>query len=416
MSDIEEEDVLYARCPSMYRNDQLLNFAKAEDKKLYQKGTSALGSTFGCDPDDFTLFLNELSDRANSYGWKSILTIPVDKNVVDGPTNHLIDEYGRVSIERVRADASSYIGTICRQDQDAYMLFECLQASLSPEAKKKCGLFKKEFTVNGIPSGPLLLKVIIRESHVDTKATVRLIRESMSAMDTLMEECHSNIATFNNHVRRQIASLAARGESSSDIIPNLFKGYAKAGDQGFRDFIMRKRDDYDQDIQPPLDAESLMALAESKFRARVESKEWEVQSTAEKLVALEATFANYVSKTKPKGTGGKKKERGTPPGPNSKPGTERKLFEKPKWMLVAPKQGEARSKTMDDKEYHWCAKHASWVRHKPSECLLSANGEKKNAAGNNNKKKETKDTKKVKLDRAYANAAAAVEDPDESDE
>ena len=39
-------------------------------------------------------------------------------------------------------------------------------------------------------------------------------------------------------------------------------------------------------------------------------------------------------------------------------------------MLIAPKQGEPKKKTMpgDDKPWYWCPKHSSWVRHSPDKC------------------------------------------------
>ena len=67
---------------------------------------------------------------------------------------------------------------------------------------------------------------------------------------------------------------------------------------------------------------------------------------------------------------------------------------------------------MDKKEYFWCPKHLSWVRHKPQECLLN---EDKQASNRNGNKKAANKEKKVKLNSAYANAAAVVK-LDEEDE
>ena len=75
---------------------------------------------------------------------------------------------------------------------------------------------------------------------------------------------------------------------------------------------------------------------------------------------------------------GKKKDRGVKP-----------------WVLVAPKTGESKSMTKNDKEYHWCLKCADgagqWVRHKPSEHQDNSKSKKKstsNSRGNDESSKK----------------------------
>ena len=88
-----------------------------------------------------------------------------------------------------------------------------------------------------MPAGPLLLKLIISKAHVDSRATVSFIRTSLTLLDSKMIELDSNIKAFNQYVKAQIKNLAARGETSSDLLINLFKGYKAANDVEFADFI-----------------------------------------------------------------------------------------------------------------------------------------------------------------------------------
>jgi hypothetical protein len=46
--------------------------------------------------------------------------------------------------------------------------------SISKEGKNKILIWKKQYTVRNFSSGTLLLKIIIRESHLDTNATKRI--------------------------------------------------------------------------------------------------------------------------------------------------------------------------------------------------------------------------------------------------
>ena len=57
------------------------------------------------------------------------------------------------------------------------MMYKCLLNSLSKEAKIKVQVCESEYIImidegTYVPSGNLLLKVIIRESHLDTNAMI----------------------------------------------------------------------------------------------------------------------------------------------------------------------------------------------------------------------------------------------------
>ena len=92
-------------------------------------------------------------------------------------------------------------------------------------------------------SGNLLLKVLVRESHLDTNATTSWIRTQLSSLDEYMMIIGSNIGKFNFHVQTLMGSLTARGETSTDLLTNLFKGYAKCSDKPFVAYMARKQED-----------------------------------------------------------------------------------------------------------------------------------------------------------------------------
>jgi hypothetical protein len=55
-----------------------------------------------------------------------------------------------------------------------------------------------------------------------------------------MIELDSHIEAFKFYVKAQVKNLLARGEASSDLLVNLFKGYKMANDVEFADFIKHK--------------------------------------------------------------------------------------------------------------------------------------------------------------------------------
>ena len=109
------------------------------------------------------------------------------------------------------------------------MLYSCIMNSLSKEGKTKIHVWREQYTMpGGYKSGNLLLKIVIRKSHLDTNATTSVLRLKLSALDTYMPKVNSDIVKFNTFVRLLLDSLAARGEESSDTLVNLFKGYLAA--------------------------------------------------------------------------------------------------------------------------------------------------------------------------------------------
>lgn len=59
-----------------------------------------------------------------------------------------------------------------------------------------------------------------------------------------MTSVNNNMTTFNKFVRLQLDALTARGESSSDVMVNLFKGYLAAPDKEFATYIKQKKNDF----------------------------------------------------------------------------------------------------------------------------------------------------------------------------
>ena len=162
----------------------VLDYSKPEDKKLYNKATSRMypeDQLFDCTPGNMHDFLKVLDRRADEYGWNNeitgILWIPEDHKNVNAELHYLPKEYGKISIERIKLFEASYLDEEKRVAQDSYMLYHCLLNSLTKEARIKVQMWEQEYIIKNdqgtvVPSGNLLLKVIIRESHLDTNATM----------------------------------------------------------------------------------------------------------------------------------------------------------------------------------------------------------------------------------------------------
>jgi hypothetical protein len=115
-----------------------------------------------------------------------------------------------------------------------------------------------------------LLKVIVYLANPDTQATTAHIRTQLTKTDEKIVELQFNILKFNDWVNEQVAGLEARGETTSDLLVNLFKGYDVVPDTEFKADIADSRQKYDRGEL--LTAEQLMLQAQNKYKNRVQSR------------------------------------------------------------------------------------------------------------------------------------------------
>ena len=289
------------------------------------------------------------------------------------------------------------------------MLASCLLGSLTKDAINTVTNYEDEYVINKIPYGPLLLKVIIRESHIDTRFTSRAIRINLRELDQYMPRVNCDIKKFNSYVTGLINDLNARGESSNDLLMNLFEAYKVVDDDEFNRFILIKEQEYDdgQDIT----VQTLMRKAETKYATLVQRNAWNVPTAKDKkIMALESKVTTMQKELKKKKKGNKQNGNGNADGKNK---------QGHKWKTVAPKDNEPKVKEKNGKTYHWCPTHKSWTIHKPEDCKglrrrnqpANADAPPDNPNNNNgNNNGGENDQRRLQLDAAMASAATAHQD------
>jgi len=206
--------------------------------------------------------------RAKKFGWtdnNGILIIPPDPatpNVV----KNLLDDYGTISYEAILAKEQTYMDTDCRGTQDTHMLYECIMNSLTDEGRAKLNIDDDMYTVgtNERMSGACLLKILIRKSHLDSNATSSMIRFKLSNLDEYLSEIDNDINKFHKYVKVLIDNLHARGETTHDLLANLFKAYAACSDQTFVKYMSDVQTRWEDD--EALTPNQLMQKAANKFK------------------------------------------------------------------------------------------------------------------------------------------------------
>jgi hypothetical protein len=401
----ENDDVPFALTPAR-ATDEVIDYRSKQGSSIWDKGKAKLsGEPFDCTPEGLRDFLELLQTRGGEMGWDtSVLGIPDDYNDMTGPSKDYLDHYGSITLEHLKKCAETYVNASSRAAQDSYMMFKCIHDSLSKIGRDKVTLYKKDYIIGGTESGILFLKIVVRESHIDTNATTSTIRDQLIDLHAYLAQVNFDVSKMNQHAQQLLEALRARGETTQDLLNNLFKAYKTVQDEDFINYIKAKESDYHEGTID-LNADRLMLLAKNKYRLLVDQGTWQAPTVAEeKIIALEAKLAamkkTSYGKTPDKNKGGKKN-----PGKGGKGGGKDKKNrrEKEPWMLVKPKDGEPTEKKHDGKTWHFCTKHASWCLHTTAQCK-----------GIGFKKVQFKEDGKTRLIKA-TQATVRFDEDDESD-
>jgi hypothetical protein len=148
-----------------------------------------------------------------------ILNIP-DSN---GTRRNVISEYGLLSAQNIRDHASTYHTRQTRQAQNGVQMGQCLVNFMTKAGKLKITKESGAYYVDGILSGPFLLKLILKKAIIDSRATSANLREQLTTLDSYMASVDCNMELFNQHVKEVVAGMRARGESTDELVVNLFK-------------------------------------------------------------------------------------------------------------------------------------------------------------------------------------------------
>ena len=370
------QPVVFAREPAQANQAGLLNYNDRNDIELHKNGSKALPG----DPYDGTKiqqWLAKVESRGISLGMQNILTF----------NGELITRrYGDISRNDVMTAAMQYQQAQGRDAQNASILFNFLSASITDTIRTKVNLEPERFVLQlptqvpdittPVNDGTCFLKAIIDSTYTNTLSGASMAREELSSLDTYMKTLKkSNITKFNLYVKEKIKELEAANETTSDLIVNLFKGYKKANDKAFRDWVKRLQEDYnDRKVTFHPNGIELMEKVENYYLDKMRTGEWgKLDEDQETILALKAQLKNMENPKKKgkKDEKEKKSKKGSKKRGRNEEDKENEPYEKPAWKLQAPKEGEPKKKEVEGKTYHWCTGHKEWTIHTSAACRLN---------------------------------------------
>lgn len=348
-------------------NDDPIDFRTPSGLKMFLAAIAKLDTTYDGQEVGLKAFLQQVSERADNYGWDNVLLIP-DANGILQP---LLTKHGCLTTTNVRDHAMIFMAARRKDRQASQCMMRMIKASISSELKNRLLCRKSSYTVvvpavGIVPQetsevGTLLLYELISMVSIETRATIDTLKERLYDLPKIMQESKVNIEEFNVTVDDIINKLEARNATiaDADIIPGLFRVYGATGDSAFDAFIALKYSAYLEKAYNPT-RPGLMVTAAERYKIlqpqwlRATDQQMELINMRAEIISQRAEIQqlrqNPPKRPATKGaTGAAKKTRFTP-----------KDFA---WKEVAPAPGGPQDKEMNGKQYIYCPHHGKtkWV-------------------------------------------------------
>lgn len=388
------QPVPFALTPGQLQSG-VIDYRTKEGKKIFEKAIEPLPDKYDGSAGGLALFLSQLETKATNCGWNNgfptedIINLPTDPNR-PAISRNLLQEHAQFSVVGLTAwELNNLIGTQDKRAQNNYNMLTCLKASLAIEMQETLDSEWSSYTVGGNEIASLYLLALIAHAEPGTHATVALVRTDLTNLDVKMLELDSDIDKFNQYVRQQKRKLIQRQEQTTDLLVNLFKGYAATRDAKFVQTISKAEEDYLHGKLPNLTDETLMVEAHTAYKVRKEKGIWgKLSPDQELIVAMKAQLEELSDK---------RLKLSTQSGNNEKTKELKKKLKNLKNELKKKKKGKGadsndgkwawKNKNPDNKKkmskngktYYWCPYHnddaGMWVLHKPENCNNKPDGE-----------------------------------------
>ena len=343
----------FSLSPARTTND-IIDYATSDGMKLFAKATKPQKTEYDGTPDGLRLFLGNFRDHANTSNWKDNTNVTTATGDQD-----LASRYGKITEAELLTHVEVFNGTQTRLAQNSAQMIIYLKESLADNFKLEVYMNAALYTLAGVEVGELFLWQIIKLVNADTQATVGYIREALTNLPSVTLKLNSDVHEINKWINNQVESLTSRGETSNDLMTNIFKAYAVVQDKEFVRYVADLKTQY-EDGRIDMDADKLMMMGHQKFKNLGLAEVWEAPvddkkdivalTTTEELTALKTTVEELkvllASKKKPS-TGDK---------------------DKWAWKSIAPQASQPKTKQVNAKVYHWCPNHVKWCIHTPAEC------------------------------------------------
>lgn len=173
-----------------------------------------------------------------------------------GDTVSLIDSYGQLTFDELKQKAQHEVGQhLSRFAQDDVQFGQALMQSLTPEAKAKLAIYKKDYDLTSASgsvntSGILLFKIFVRESVLDSNVSTEILEtELVELPNKMINEMKGNPKEYIKKLQELIVCLEARGRQPHMALYVLWRGLEKAACASYRRWLEDRREEHNSGAQ-----------------------------------------------------------------------------------------------------------------------------------------------------------------------
>ena len=167
-------------------------------------------------------------------------------------TQSLILQYALITTKNVTISKTASMGTETRESKNSYQIYQCLYASLTRTTNSFLYLKSEDYMIEVTdgstrimtPRGPLFLKLIINKVKMANTATAVALRQQVIHLHATIDNLKYKISNCVAHVRRIVTDLAAREETTVDLVDHLITAFLTVPDASFVGHINLCRDFY----------------------------------------------------------------------------------------------------------------------------------------------------------------------------
>ena len=339
-----------------------LDLASWDGLSLFRDGAQVLASKFTWKVNTLQLFLVDLKPKAKTCHWDhpthGILTV-----AVDGTEYNILNVYGKITdlqVEAARA-ACNAVDANPRAKQNSQMMYKCLMASMTKEAKSPLASRNQYFHEDG----PSLFFHVVSQLFTATFSNAQVTCDNLSDFHPKWF-CY-DVIQVNNYISSTVMTIKAASSAGGtitdqEILYFQFKVYKKIKapvEWTTHIFFLEST----VASTPGYTPETLFNETQAKYSTLLNQGLWKLsdKSPEEQTLAMVAQQqhvkkgSNNPTKSKPNSTQGAKpteKDKKNPPFANS----PSKLGNTKQW---------------NGNTYYWCpANHnySHWNMHKVEEC------------------------------------------------
>ena len=371
--------VTFARAPGLHNSDELLDFKDKTDLSLFKSGCKPLfegDSCFDGTVKSLTVFLTALSKQAAEMGWSEETNsqqISLFDIVPPGTTAtvqiNIIKEYARISLTELKTQCARFMTGVDkdkRANQNNHMMQKCIYDSLTASCKLSLVQYEPEYMWEKQICAPLLLKVLMRLATMDSVATIKALKNSMNTLAEYTTQVNGDVPLITARYVEICNRLRAAGSKVEGTEDALFRALKAVPVLKFVTYIERKEDSHDNGTLTA-SSDEIIILATQRYNLMVERNEWALETpNKDEIIAMQAELDNLKGqlaltiKTKAAAEAGK--------DPSTKPSNKDCQKRDEAWKKIPPATGEAQTKKIGAKDFHWCIHHMAWTVHRPEEC------------------------------------------------